>query len=111
MTRNAGQPKPQAGAAAPCRSRSDRDEREAQRAADVVARGGSVAGWSFCRRLPALVQRQEADKPKTEDEKYKEAAEVAGEAALKTREGQALKKKVLDDPLVKTRQHVPGASW
>ena len=78
----------------------DRDEGEARRAADVVARGGSVAGWSFSSVAPS-VQRQEADKPKTEDEKYKEAAEVAGKAALKTPEGQALKKKVLDHPVVK----------
>jgi len=78
----------------------DRDEGEARRAADVVARGGSVAGWSFSSVAPS-VQRQEADKPKTENEKYKEAAEVAGKAALKTPEGQALKKKVLDHPVVK----------
>jgi hypothetical protein len=78
----------------------DRDEGEARRAAEVVARGGSVAGWSFSTVSPT-VQRQEAAKPKTEDEKYKEAAEAAGKAALKTPQGEALKKKVLADPLVK----------
>ena len=82
----------------------DADEREAVRAADVVARGGSVAGWSFS-ALPvsgaARVQRQEAG-AKPEDEKYKEAALKAGEAALATPQGQALKEKVLKDPVVKT---------
>ncbi len=80
----------------------DADEREADRAADVVARGGSVSGWSFS-SLPLsapAVQRQEAGKPKSEEEKYKEAALKAGEAALKTPEGEKLKERVLADPLV-----------
>src|SRR4051812_950165 len=80
----------------------DRSEREAHRAADVVARGGSVAGWSFA-TVPASgsVQRQEVVKEKSDDEKKKEALTKAGEAALATPQGQALKEKVLNDPLVK----------
>ncbi|HEX5800131.1 MAG TPA: DUF4157 domain-containing protein, partial [Gaiellaceae bacterium] len=78
----------------------DREEGEARRAAEVVARGGSVAGWSFAAVAPS-VQRQDADEPKSEAEKHKEAAEVAGKAAMKTPEGQALKKKVLSHPVVK----------
>ena len=78
----------------------DRDEGQARQAAEVVSRGGSVSGWSFATVAPS-VQRQEADKPKTEDEKYKAAAEQAGKAALKTPQGAALKKRVLDHPLVK----------
>ena len=78
----------------------DRDEGQARQAAEVVSRGGSVTGWSFATVAPS-VQRQEADKPKTEDEKYKAAAEQAGKAALKTPQGAALKKRVLDHPLVK----------
>jgi hypothetical protein len=92
----------QPSAARPVSRPHDADEREAKHAADVVARGGSVASWSFA-DVPAEapVQRQETDKPKTEDEKYKEAMKKAGEAALETKEGQALKEKVLADPLVK----------
>jgi hypothetical protein len=80
-------------------------EREAERAADVVARGGSVTGWSFSTvpvSAPAPVQRQESGKPRSEEEKEKEALEKAGEAALATPQGKALQQKVLDDPLVKT---------
>ena len=83
----------QPSAARPVSRAHDAHEREATRAAGVVARGGSVASWSFA-AVPAEapVQRQETDKPKTEDEKYKEAAEQAGKAALKTPQGAALKK-------------------
>jgi hypothetical protein len=90
----------QPSAARPVSQRSDPSEREADRAADVVTRGGSVAAWSFSRVAPTA-QRQPDDKPKTEDESYKEAAEKAGKAALATPQGQALKKQVLADPLVK----------
>ena len=90
----------QPSAARPVSQRSDPSEREADRAADVVARGGSVAAWSFSRVAPTA-QRQGDDKPKTEEESYKEAAEKAGKAALATPQGQALKKVVLADPLVK----------
>jgi hypothetical protein len=83
----------------------DPQEHEADRAADVVIRGGTVAGWSFSNvplAASSTVHRQEAPKPKGEDEKYKEAALKAGEAALETKEGKALKEQVLADPLVKT---------
>ncbi|MEO5577203.1 MAG: DUF4157 domain-containing protein [Gaiellaceae bacterium] len=92
-------------AARPVSRPHDRDEREAEHAADVVTRGGSVAGWSFATMpasAPEPVQRQEAVKEKTDDEKKKEALKKAGEAALKTPQGQAVKEKVLADPLVKT---------
>lgn len=84
----------------------DHHEREAERAAETVVRGGSVAGWSFSdvpSRAPAPVQRQgAAPKEKSEDEKTKEALKKAGEAALATPQGKALKEKVLQDPLVKS---------
>lgn len=79
----------------------DTAEREAKRAGSVVARGGSVAGWSFS-GVPATVQRQETPKPKTDEEKYKEAAAKVAEAAAETPQGKAVKEKVLADPLVKT---------
>ena len=83
----------------------DPDEREARRAADVVAAGGSVAGWSFSAvpaSAPERVQREETGKPKSDEDKQKEAASKAAEAALETPAGKALKEKVLADPLVKT---------
>ncbi len=83
----------------------DPQEHEADRAADVVSRGGTVAGWSFSHvplAASSTVHRQEAPKPKSEDEKHKEAALKAGEAALATKEGKAVKEQVLADPLVKT---------
>jgi len=80
----------------------DAHEHEAERAADVVARGGSVASWSFSAVPPssgAPVQRQET--PKSDADKAKEALTKTGEAALETPAGKALKEKVLADPLVK----------
>jgi hypothetical protein len=96
---------PQKAAARPVSQRGDRHEREADRAAEVVGRHGSVSGWSFSAVSPTAakpVQRQEAPKEKTEDEKLEEGLKKAGEAALETEQGKALKEKVLEDPLVKT---------
>jgi hypothetical protein len=74
---------------------------QADRAADTVARGGSVAGWSLSKAsLTAGVHREETKKP-SDDEKLKEAAKKTAEAALKTEAGTALKERVLADPLVK----------
>jgi hypothetical protein len=95
---------PQKSEARPVSSPQDRHEREAEHAADIVARGGSVASWSFSAvpaAAPARVQRQEAGKPKSDEDKAKEALKKAGEAALATPEGKALKEKVLSDPDVK----------
>jgi len=98
-------PRPQKAEARPVSRPGDRHEREAERAAEVVARGGSVSGWSFSAvppSAPAPVQRQEkGGGEKSEDEKYKEALKKAGEAALETEEGKAVKEKVLADPVVK----------
>lgn len=81
----------------------DRDEQEARRAADVVARGGTVSGWSFAAvGSSAPVQRQEAVKEKTEEEKKEEAVSKTVEALQETPPAKALREKVLADPLVKT---------
>jgi hypothetical protein len=92
----------QPSAARPVSRPHDADEREATRAADVVARGGSVASWSFSTVTASSVQRQEVLVEKTDEEKKKEALEKTKEAALETPQAKALKKKVLADPLVKT---------
>ena len=68
----------------------DPAEREADRAADVVARGGSVTGWSFARVAPeASVHREEKKSggPKSDEEKVKEAAGKTAEALLETKPG------------------------
>ena len=93
---------PQKSEARPVTKPSDRHEREAERAGDVVARGGTVAGWSFTKVPATPVQRQEVVKEKSDEEKKKEALTKAGEAALETPQGKAVKEKVLADPLVKT---------
>jgi len=61
----------------------DRYEQEALRVADTVARGG-VPGRAAITSLGrgGAVQRDEPSEPKTQEEKYKEAAKKAGEAFL-----------------------------
>lgn len=108
MTRVAEAPVQRASARSVSRPH-DAHEHEAERAADVIARGGSVASWSFCAVTPsagAPVQRDEQpksleDKPKSGEDKAKEALTKAGEAGLQTAPGKALKEKVLADPVVK----------
>ena len=79
----------------------DRHEREAERAAATVARGGSVSSFSFSAVPAAPVQRQDEGKPKSDDEKKKEALKKTGEALLETKPVKDLKDKVLADPGVK----------
>ena len=97
--------RPRQAEARPVSRPDDLHEREAERAAEVVARGGSVSDWSFSAvpaSAPDPVQRQEVVKPKSDDEKKKEAATKVAEAVLETPAGKAVKEKVLADPLVKT---------
>jgi hypothetical protein len=81
---------------------SDRYEQEAERAAESVrGRGRAPArGLALSRIAPGQVQRQDT-KPKTEEDKYKEAAKKVGEAFLQTEAGKKLKAQVMEDPLVK----------
>lgn len=81
----------------------DSYEREADRAADAVigGRGLSSAGASLSRIPVTAVQREEGEKPKSEADKYKEAAQKLGEAFLETDVGKKLKTQVENDPLVK----------
>lgn len=79
----------------------DPAEREADRAADVVARGGSVTGWSFARVAPeASVHREEKKSggPKSDEEKAKEAAGKTAEALLETKPGKAVQEKIKNTP-------------
>ncbi len=80
----------------------DPAERQADHAADVVARGESVGGWSFGSvPVEAGVHREEKGKPPSDDEKLKQAAAKTAEAALETKAGKALVEKVKEDPLVR----------
>ena len=80
----------------------DPAETQADRAAEVVARGGSVSGWSFGSVPPeATVHRDEKGAPAKDEEKLKEAAKKTGEAALETKAGKALQEKVKETPVVK----------
>lgn len=81
----------------------DTYEREADRAANAVAsgRGLSNSGLSLSRIPVTQVQREEGGKPKSEEDKYKEAAQKLGEAFLETDVGKKLKEKAEQDPLVK----------
>src|SRR5688572_21902216 len=81
---------------------SDRYEQEAERAAESVrGRGRAPArGLALSRIAAGQVQRQDT-KPKTEEDKYKEAAKKVGEAFLQTEAGKKLKAQVMEDPLVK----------
>jgi Domain of unknown function (DUF4157) len=80
----------------------DPAERQADRAADVVARGGSVGGWSFGSvPVEAAVHREEAGGGKSTEDKLKEAGTKTGEALLETKAGKQLQARVEEDPLVK----------
>ena len=78
----------------------DPAEREADRAADVVARGDSVTGWSFARVAPeASVHREgKAGGGKSDEEKAKEAAGTIAEALLETKPGKAVQEKIKNTP-------------
>ena len=86
----------------------DRYEQEADRVAETITRGG-IAGRNAISSLGrgSAVQREEPAKPKTEEEKYKEAAKKAGEAFLETAPGKEIKKKAeeLGDAFIST---LPG---
>ncbi len=81
----------------------DAYEREADRAADTVMSGRSLPhqGFSLSRIPVSHVQREDDAKPKSEEDKYKEAAEKIGAAFLETEIGKKLKEKAEQDPLVK----------
>ena len=85
----------------------DAYEREADRAADAVVSGrglpniGTGSGLSLSRIPVTHVQREDNAKPKSEEDKYKGAAQKLGEAFLETEVGKKLKEQAEHDPLVK----------
>src|SRR3569833_57477 len=81
----------------------DAYEREADRDATRVTSGRPAARSSLSRIPVAQVQRDggETQTPKSDEEKYKEAAQTLGEAFLATDVGKHLKEQAEQDPLVK----------
>jgi hypothetical protein len=87
----------------------DAYEREADRMADTIIRGGTHrAGFSLSKiSIAPPVQREGDGKPKSEEDKYKEAAKKLGEAFLETGPGKEIKQKAekLGDAFIST---LPG---
>jgi len=103
---------PQKAARGPFRSAATRTSASGQ-GAEVVGRHGQrspvviLVGLAD-RRGARAARRHDEDqadedkKKEADDKKTKDALKAAGEAALKTPQGQAVKEKVLADPVVKT---------
>jgi hypothetical protein len=86
----------------------DRYEQEADRVAEAVVSGAASNRPSISSLGNGnAVQREDPAKPKTEEEKYKEAAKKVGEAFLETAPGKEIKKKAeeLGDAFIAT---LPG---
>jgi hypothetical protein len=85
---------------------NDQSEHEADRAANTILRGGTVAGWSLGSQPLAghSIQRQTAGGEKSDEDKLKEAGKKTLEAIRKTKQAKALEKKVLEHPTVKRVQ-------
>lgn len=81
----------------------DAAERQAEKAADVVARGGSVTSWSFASVSARAAVHRDEKKPagKSTGDKLEEAGKKVVEATLKTDTGKQIVKKVEDSEPVK----------
>lgn len=89
--------------------KNDVYEQEADRIADAVITGGAlglIRSFSKIKISPTL-QREDGAKPKSEEEKYKEAAKKLGDAFLETEPGKEIKEKTekLGDAFIST---LPG---
>ena len=80
---------------------NDPQEREADRVADQVIGNGLPASPLVSSPASGLLQRQEAPKEKTNQEKYQEGLEKLGDAFLKTPLGKEIQEKIKQDALVK----------
>ena len=80
----------------------DRYEQEADRVADAVVSGrGQAATFSLSAVPITRVQREDAPKEKTNEEKLKEAGDKLKDAFLATPLGKDLQEKIKEDTLVK----------
>lgn len=89
--------------------KDDHYEQEADRIADAVVKDAPHGLGRSLGRIPIFpaLQRQKGEKPKSEEEKYKEAAKKVGEAFLETGPGKEIKEKAekLGDAFIST---LPG---
>jgi hypothetical protein len=85
----------------------DAHEREADRVADAALAGSAGAPAISLGSIPVLQREEKPPGQKSDDEKYKEAAQKAGEAFLKTAPGREIveKAKELGEPFIST---LPG---
>ncbi|MGB8340814.1 MAG: DUF4157 domain-containing protein [Chthoniobacterales bacterium] len=74
----------------------DRYEQEADRVAEAIVSGATSNRPLISSLGSGAVQREEPGKPKSEEEKYKEAAKKVGEAFLETPPGKEIRKKAED---------------
>jgi hypothetical protein len=87
----------------------DPAEVQADKAADVVARGGSVSGWSFG-SVPVAADVHREDKGSGGDDPKKEAAKKTLEALAETKVAKDLQEKVKETPLVKQATDFVGTT-
>ena len=96
--------------------KDDPYDQEADRTADAVMNGVAPGrSWSLSKiNISSPLQRQEQSKPKSEEEKYTEAAKKLGEAFLETGPGKEIKVKAekLGDAFISTLpdkiKHIQG---
>lgn len=100
MSRARARREPPAGRARAVSKPHDPAEVQADKAADVVARGGSVTGWSFG-SVPVAADVHREDKGKADDDPKKEAVKKGLEAVAETKVAKELQEKVKETPLVK----------
>jgi len=87
----------------------DPAEVQADKAADVVARGGSVSGWSFG-SVPVAAEVHRQDKGSGGGEPEKEAAKKTLEALAKTQVAKDLQDKVMQLPVVRKATEFVGTT-
>ena len=109
MTRVRSRRAPSSGKARAVSKPHDPAEVQADKAADVVARGGSVSGWSFG-SVPVEADVHREDKGAGGDDPKKEAAKKTLEALAETKVAQDLKEKALETPLVKKATEFVGTT-
>ena len=87
----------------------DPAEVQADKAADVVARGGSVSGWSFG-SVPVAADVHREDKGSGGDDPKKEAAKKTLEALAETKVAKDVQEKAKETPLVKKATEFVGTT-
>lgn len=87
----------------------DPAEVQAEKAAEVVARGGSVSGWSFG-SVPVAADVHREEKGSADADTKKEAVKKSLEALAETKVAKDLKEKALETPLAKKATDFAGTT-